>query len=59
MEWAAYFDERTETMPPAWTRRLEEELLVDQVDPLLRALAVLEAQAGGGGGAPGARARSG
>ena len=31
MEWAAYFDERTETMPPAWTRRLEEELLVDQV----------------------------
>ena len=31
MEWAAYFDERTETMPSAWTRRLEEELLVDQV----------------------------
>jgi phenylacetate-CoA ligase len=31
VEWAAYFDERTETMPPAWTRRLEEELLVDQV----------------------------
>ena len=31
MEWAAYFDERTETMPPAWTRRLEEELLADQV----------------------------
>ena len=31
MEWAAYFDERTETMPPAWTRRLEEELLVDQI----------------------------
>ena len=31
MEWAAYFDERTETMPPAWTRRLEEELLTDQV----------------------------
>jgi phenylacetate-CoA ligase len=29
--WAAYFDERTETMPPAWTRRLEEELLVDQI----------------------------
>jgi phenylacetate-CoA ligase len=31
VEWAAYFDERTETMPPAWTRRLEEELLADQV----------------------------
>ena len=31
MEWAAYFDERTETMPPAWTRRLEEELLAEQV----------------------------
>ena len=31
MEWAAFFDEQTETMPPAWTRRLEEELLVDQV----------------------------
>ena len=31
MGWAAYFDERTETMPPAWTRRLEEELLVDQI----------------------------
>ena len=31
VEWAAYFDERTETMPPAWTRRLEDELLVDQV----------------------------
>ncbi len=32
MEWAAYFDGRTETMPPAWTRRLEEELLADQVE---------------------------
>jgi phenylacetate-CoA ligase len=31
VEWATYFDERTETMPPAWTRRLEEELLVEQV----------------------------
>jgi phenylacetate-CoA ligase len=31
VEWAAYFDERTETMPPVWTRRLEEELLADQV----------------------------
>jgi len=31
VEWAAYFDERTETMPPAWTRRLEEELLAEQV----------------------------
>jgi phenylacetate-CoA ligase len=31
VEWAAFFDERTETMPPAWTRRLEEELLADQV----------------------------
>jgi phenylacetate-CoA ligase len=30
--WARYFDERMETMPPAWTRRLEEELLVDQVE---------------------------
>jgi phenylacetate-CoA ligase len=30
--WARYFDERTETMPPAWTRRLEEELLADQVE---------------------------
>jgi phenylacetate-CoA ligase len=29
--WARYFDERIETMPPAWTRRLEEELLADQV----------------------------
>lgn len=31
VEWAQYFDERTETMPPAWTRRLEDELLADQV----------------------------
>ena len=31
MTWARYFDERLETMPPAWTRRLEEELLADQV----------------------------
>jgi phenylacetate-CoA ligase len=29
--WARYFDERIETMPPAWTRRLEEERLADQV----------------------------
>lgn len=32
MTWARYFDERVETMPPAWTRRLEEELLTDQVE---------------------------
>ncbi|MGH3016591.1 MAG: phenylacetate--CoA ligase family protein, partial [Gaiellaceae bacterium] len=32
MEWARYFDERVETMPPAWARRLTEELLVDQVE---------------------------
>jgi phenylacetate-CoA ligase len=31
VDWARYFDERTETMPPVWTRRLEEELLVEQV----------------------------
>jgi phenylacetate-CoA ligase len=31
MTWARYFDERAETMPAAWTRRLEEELLADQV----------------------------
>jgi phenylacetate-CoA ligase len=30
--WARYFDERMETMPPAWTRRLEEELLVEQIE---------------------------
>ena len=29
--WARYFDERSETMPPAWTRRLEEERLAEQV----------------------------
>jgi phenylacetate-CoA ligase len=29
--WARYFDERIETMPPAWTRRLEEERLPDQL----------------------------
>jgi phenylacetate-CoA ligase len=29
--WARYFDERIETMPPAWTRRLEEERLADHV----------------------------
>ena len=29
--WAGYFDERMETMPPAWTRRLEEEGLAEQV----------------------------
>ena len=29
--WARYFDERMETMPPAWTRRLEEERLAEQV----------------------------
>jgi phenylacetate-CoA ligase len=31
VEWARYFDERLETMPPAWTRRLTEELLAEQV----------------------------
>ena len=31
MTWARYFDEQAETMPTAWTRRLEEELLADQV----------------------------
>jgi phenylacetate-CoA ligase len=31
MTWARYFDERAETMPAAWTRRLEGELLADQV----------------------------
>jgi phenylacetate-CoA ligase len=30
--WARYFDERIETMPPAWTRRLEEERLAEQVE---------------------------
>jgi phenylacetate-CoA ligase len=29
--WARYFDERIETMPPAWTRRLEQERLAEQV----------------------------
>ena len=29
--WARYFDEQTETMPAAWTRRLEEDLLAEQV----------------------------
>ncbi len=29
--WARYFDERLETMPPAWTRRLEEERLAEQL----------------------------
>ena len=29
--WARYFDEQMETMPAAWTRRLEEELLAEQV----------------------------
>jgi phenylacetate-CoA ligase len=29
--WARYFNERIETMPPAWTRRLEEERLAEQV----------------------------
>jgi len=29
--WARYFDERSETMPPAWTRRLEEERLAEQI----------------------------
>ncbi|MGH3024079.1 MAG: phenylacetate--CoA ligase family protein [Gaiellaceae bacterium] len=32
MEWARYFDERMETMPPAWTRRLTDELLAEQVE---------------------------
>ncbi|MGH2995033.1 MAG: phenylacetate--CoA ligase family protein [Gaiellaceae bacterium] len=32
MSWAQYFDEQVETMPPAWTHRLEEELLVTQVE---------------------------
>jgi phenylacetate-CoA ligase len=31
MSWARYFDERAETMPAAWTRRLEEELLAEQI----------------------------
>lgn len=29
--WARYFDERSETMPPAWTRRLAEERLGEMV----------------------------
>lgn len=29
--WARYYDERIETMPPAWTRRLEDERVVEQV----------------------------
>jgi phenylacetate-CoA ligase len=29
--WARYFEERIETMPPAWTRRLEEERLAEQL----------------------------
>jgi phenylacetate-CoA ligase len=29
--WARYFDERIETMPHAWTRRLEEERLAEQI----------------------------
>jgi phenylacetate-CoA ligase len=29
--WARYFDEQIETMPAAWTRRLEEDLLAEQV----------------------------
>jgi phenylacetate-CoA ligase len=31
MPWARYFDERIETMPSAWLRHLEDELLVEQV----------------------------
>jgi phenylacetate-CoA ligase len=31
VEWARYFDERTETMPPVWTSRLEDELLGEQI----------------------------
>jgi phenylacetate-CoA ligase len=31
MTWARYYDEQAETMPAAWTRRLEEELLAEQV----------------------------
>ncbi len=31
MGWARYFDERIETMPPAWLRHLEDDLLADQV----------------------------
>jgi phenylacetate-CoA ligase len=34
--WARYFDEQMETMPPAWTRRLEEELLSEQVSRCYR-----------------------
>jgi phenylacetate-CoA ligase len=34
--WARYFDEQMETMPPAWTRRLEEELLAEQVSRCYR-----------------------
>ena len=32
MEWARYFDERVETMPPVWARHLTEELLAEQVE---------------------------
>lgn len=31
MSWARYFDERAETMPGVWTRRLEKERLAAQV----------------------------
>ena len=31
MQWARYFDERVETMPPTWTRRLEDDRLGEQV----------------------------
>ncbi|HSK16122.1 MAG TPA: AMP-binding protein [Gaiellaceae bacterium] len=32
MDWAPTFDERVETMPPAWTRRVADELLGAQVE---------------------------
>jgi phenylacetate-CoA ligase len=34
MRWARFFDERVETMPPQWLRRLEDEHLADQVQRL-------------------------
>ena len=31
MQWARYFDERVETMPASWVRRLEDERIAEQV----------------------------
>jgi phenylacetate-CoA ligase len=53
MAWARFFDERIETMPPAWTRRLEEERLAEQVERCYERAPFYQRKLGEAGVSPG------